>query len=406
MLALALACRLADEPRLRWLVLASSAAGLAFACKYSGLLVLPVIAAVSLWRPLAGGRIDLRVRTLRWLGAAKAIALLGASGFIDGTWIASHLTEDGRIDASLSPQTLTAWSTAVRGLALAALAIVVAPWLWSALRKRPRLVAVLWSWTVTGLVFTASFVVASPYSLRKAAFLKGLFVEASYAEPVSAAWASTWFRGIGAAVAWPVLAAAMLTMGGLVWLAISRRARVSASEWILMAWVVLYALVLSAPVHEFYVQYALPLAPPAAMLAGRGAVAAAEWLSAAFGRRRLAAAALAALVLRLRVAAGANLLATAPPPADPRGDERRRVPGALAECRARHPPASRTTSRTCRRSYATPLPRGAARASGSPVSTRTSSSRSTSQPRRRGPRPRMRRTTTAWRTDAAATSGC
>ena len=129
---------------------------------------------------------------------------------------------------------------------------------------------------------------------------------------MSAAWVSTWFRGIGVAVAWPVLAAAMATMAGLVWLALSRRARVSPTEWILMAWVVLYALVLSAPVHEFYVQYALPLAPPAAMLAGRGAVAAAEWLGDGVRRGAgLSAAALAVLVLGVVVfTAGANLLAT------------------------------------------------------------------------------------------------
>jgi hypothetical protein len=78
---------------------------------------------------------------------------------------------------------------------------------------------------------------------------------------------------------------------------------------ILVAWIVLYGLVLSAPVHEFYVQYALPLAPPAAMLAGRGAVASAEWLAGVFGRRILAMAFLCAAVLATGVPLGAHLLA-------------------------------------------------------------------------------------------------
>ena len=167
----------------------------------------------------------------------------------------------------------------------------------------------MWSWTVAATVFAVTFVAASPYSLRRAAFAKGLFVEASYAaEPFTAAWFLTWSEGIGAAVGWPVLAAALLTMVGLGSIAVWRRARVSAAEWIVMAWVVLYALVLSAPVHEFYVHYALPLAPPAAMLAGRGAVAAAGWLGGAFGRRRLAAGVLAVCVLIAVIPSGATLL--------------------------------------------------------------------------------------------------
>jgi hypothetical protein len=77
-----------------------------------------------------------------------------------------------------------------------------------------------------------------------------------------------------------------------------------------VAWIVLYSLVLSAPVHEFYVHYVLPLVPPAAMLAGRGVVAAAEWLAGAFERRRLVMAFLCAAILAIDVPLGARLLAT------------------------------------------------------------------------------------------------
>ena len=145
-----------------------------------------------------------------------------------------------------------------------------------------RWLTVLWSWLVASGVFAASFVAVSPYSLRRAAFVKGLFVEASdaaAATPLSAAWLSTWLRGMGAAVEWPVLVAALATIAGVAWMAGRHRTHVNPADPILIAWIVLYGLVLAAPVHEFYVQYALPLAPPAAMLAGRGAVAAAEWLA-------------------------------------------------------------------------------------------------------------------------------
>jgi predicted membrane-bound dolichyl-phosphate-mannose-protein mannosyltransferase len=312
LLALAFTSRLAEAPRTRWLALASAAAGLAFACKYSGLFVLPIIGAVTFWRPIAYDRPAVRVAALRGLAAAFAIVGLAGAVFLNMEWIASHLTEDGRVDARLSQLLLRQVSTAARGVALALGAAAATPWLWSALRRRTRVLAILWSWLVASGIFAASFIVVSPYSLQRAAFIKGLFVEASdaaAATPLTAQWFATWLGGVAAAVEWPVLLAALATMAGLLLMASRHRARVNPADPILVAWIVLYALVLSAPVHEFYVQYALPLAPPAAMLAGRGAVASAEWLAAVFGRRILAMAFLCAAVLATDVPLGAHLLA-------------------------------------------------------------------------------------------------
>jgi 4-amino-4-deoxy-L-arabinose transferase-like glycosyltransferase len=309
MLALALTWRMAVEPRTRWLALASAAAGLAFACKYSGLFALPIIGAVAVWRPIASDRPATHAAALRALAVIIAVALLAGSLFLNLEWIASHLTEDGRIDARVSQQLLAQLSTAVRACALVLGAVAVTPWLWSALRRRPYALAVLWSWCIASSVFVATFIVASPYSLRKAAFVKGLFVEASdAAAPVSVEWLSTWWQGVATAVGWPVLVAALATMAGVIWIARRRRAPVNPADPILIGWIALYSFVLSAPVHEFYVHYALPLAPPAAMLAGRGAVAAAEWLAAVFERRALAITALCAAVVAVDLPLGAQLL--------------------------------------------------------------------------------------------------
>jgi 4-amino-4-deoxy-L-arabinose transferase-like glycosyltransferase len=310
MLALALTCRMADEPRLRWLALASAAAGLAFACKYSGLFALPIIGAVAAWRPIASDRPAAHAAALRVLAVIFAIALLAGSLFLNLEWIASHLTEDGRVDAKVSQQLLAQLSMAVRVCALVLAAVVATPSLWSALRRRPPVLAVLWSWCIASSVFLAAFVVASPYSLRKAAFVKGLFVEASdAAAPLSVEWFSAWWQGVATAVGWPVLVAALATIAGLIWIA-RHRVQVNPADPILIAWIALYSFVLSAPVHEFYVHYALPLAPPAAMLAGRGAVAAAAWLAAVLERRALAIAALCAAVVAIDVPLGAQLLTT------------------------------------------------------------------------------------------------
>ncbi len=309
MAALALTCRLAEEPRVRWLVLASGAAGLAFASKYSGMFLLPVIGGVCLWRPIAAGRVDARVAALRWLTVLKAVTLLAGSLMLDAAWIASHLTEDGRIDGVVTPQALTLLAMAARAGGLVALVAAVTPWLWSAMRARPRLVGVLWAWLVACAMFAAAFVVASPYSLRKAAFVKGLLGEAAFAPPpLTSEWLSTWLFGIGAAVGWPVLAVALLTIAGLAWNAARRGVRPSAAESILTAWVILYALVLSAPLHEFYVHYALPLAPPLAMLAGRGVTAAAGWLQKRYAWGGIVPAVSAAAAVAIVLLTGGDLL--------------------------------------------------------------------------------------------------
>ncbi len=308
MLALALTCRMADEPRLRWLTLASAAAGLAFACKYSGLFALPIIGAVAVWRPIASERPAAQVAALRALAALFAISLIAGSLFLNLEWIASHLTEDGRIDARVSQQLLAQLSMAARGCGLALGAVASTRWLWSALRRRAQVLAVLWSWCIASSVFVATFIIASPYSLRKAAFVKGLFVEASdAAAPLSAEWLSTWWQGVATAVEWPVLVAALATIAGLVWMIRRRHAQVNPADAILIGWIALYSLVLSAPVHEFYVHYALPLAPPAAMLAGRGGVAAAEWLAAVFQRRAPAMIVLCAVVAAMDIPFAAQL---------------------------------------------------------------------------------------------------
>jgi hypothetical protein len=273
------------------------------------LFALPIIGAVAVWRPISSDRSAAHVAALRALAAIFAIALIAASLLLNLEWIASHLTEDGRIDAQVSAQLLTQLSMVVRGCALAFGIVAMTPWLWSALRRRPQVLAALWSWWIASGVFIATFVIASPYSLRKAAFVKGLFVEASDAAvPLSAEWLSTWWRGVATAVEWPVLVAALATMAGLVWMIHRRRAQVNPADPILIAWIALYSLVLSAPVHEFYVHYALPLAPPAAMLAGRGGVAAAEWLAAVFQRRALAMTALCTVVAAIDLPFGAQLI--------------------------------------------------------------------------------------------------
>jgi hypothetical protein len=129
MLALFFVARLADEPRLRWLTLAATTAGLAFAAKYSGLFVLPLAGLAVLRRPPAVQHEGSRIAVLRVCLGIAAIALLMASTIFNVEWIASHLTSDGHIDVPVSDRLLTMLTAAARGGAFVAGVIAVTPWL-------------------------------------------------------------------------------------------------------------------------------------------------------------------------------------------------------------------------------------------------------------------------------------
>jgi multisubunit Na+/H+ antiporter MnhF subunit len=151
---------------------------------------------------------------------------------------------------------------------------------------------VVWFTAAMSAIFVATFVIASPYSLWRAAFVKGLLGEVPYAVPLSVTSIGSVVRGIAVAIEWPAFCAGAATIGWLLWTARRSPRRVTATDFVLIAWSAIYTLVLIAPVHEIYLDYALPLVPPAAMLAGRGAVAFARWLGTAGVRPSLATAGL------------------------------------------------------------------------------------------------------------------
>jgi len=309
MLALFFVARLADEPRPRWLVLASATAGLAFAAKYSGMFVLPLAGLVVLRRPPAVEHVGSRIAILRVCAGIAAVALLMASTIFNVEWIASHLTSDGHIDAPVTGSLLALLTVAARVGGVVAGLIAISPWLWNGLRRWKYGLGVVWSAFIMVSVFVATFVAVSPYSIRKAAFVKGMIGEAAFAVPYSDAEVIGVVRGIGSAVEWPALWAALLTIAWLLWAAWRKPSEVTATDGVLIGWIALYTIVLIAPVHEFYVDYALPLAPPIAMLAGRGVAGSARWLgNRAPGRPWLAAGALWLVVVAAEAPLAAGLV--------------------------------------------------------------------------------------------------
>ena len=270
LVSLGLTVRLAGRPETRWLVLASAMAGLAFACKYSGLFVLPIIAVAVIRRPVTVHRPAMNINVLRASLLVAGALLIALSFCFTTAWIVAHLTEDGRIDRPLSAHLLNLLTAATRSGGVLVIAVSAAPWLWNWLRQRPYLLAVVWSWFLMLATFVATFVAASPYSLRKAAFIKGLLSEAGFAAPVSLASQLRVLDGIAQVAGWPAMVVALVTIAVLMWRALSEF-RMAAVDAVLVAWVAIYTVVLLLPAHEIYLDYALPLVPAVAMLAARGA---------------------------------------------------------------------------------------------------------------------------------------
>ena len=280
------ACAL-ERPTTACLLWASAAAGLAFAAKYSGMFVLPLIAVAAVGRRTVGGgsAASRRLMVARTVLALMALTLLAAFA-IDANWIVRHVTADGHVDVPLV-MSLDTLVVVIRAAGVALTAAVATPWLWRGLHRRQALATTLWGFGVVLAIFVAAFAVASPYSLWKLAFLKGLYFEAvETGARMNVQWVEGWITGAIGAIGWSIVVpAACATM----WLLARRnRDRLLSIDIVLIGWMAIYSLVLLAPCHELFFHYTLPMIAPAALLASRGIIAAWGALAEALSRQRRA----------------------------------------------------------------------------------------------------------------------
>lgn len=282
LLALWATARAFDHPTTGRIAGAAALAGLAFATKYSGIFVLPFIVAAVVGRSAvkSGPRAGMRILFMRGVTAVSGLAIAGAGFAIDVNWVLLHITSDGRVDVPL-PLSLEGLIWIVRGTGLALLLMAAVPWLWTMLKRRPVAETVAWGWMISASTFAACFVLFSPYSFVKLAFIKGLYYEAVETGAVlNLRWTETWTRGVLAAVGAPVIVALLATLP----CRLADRRRPTSGDVVLFVWIALYMLVLLAPVHELLVHYALPLLAPAGVLAGRGIASGADLLAFRYPR--------------------------------------------------------------------------------------------------------------------------
>ena len=290
MLGLYFCCRLGGDNSREFLVLASASAGLAFACKYSGLFLLPVI-----WLVAAGGnpgrnvvdlfrRDVLQVRKMaRGLTLAAGIGSFSLGLVMSAELAARLFASDGVVDSRNLP-VITEFRILLGATGCALIVLGILPWPWRIVARSDLVARTLSQVGISVAAFITAFVFGSPFSLWKFAFLKGMISESRHVT------FGHIFRGEGGVQGWlsllvsedflGVTFAAMAAVGFLYLfhdlakkearhLSIAQRwtRQVIRPEVILWLWVFLYLSFLVMRVHMLETRYLLPVLPVLIILA-------------------------------------------------------------------------------------------------------------------------------------------
>ena len=182
-------CKFAESANRGDQIFSSASAGLAFACKYSGVFLIPVISLVALGNTIRGisGERNLRSRGLN-LGLIRV--LLGFLGLI--LWGLSLLMTPEFVQEyfrlKLSGQTFGVDKGSLLSTVriasgclgvLAVLVSLVSP-LWTYLRRHPKVEGFLMQLFVIGVSFFLAFLLASPFSFYRLSMFKAMLYESAH----------------------------------------------------------------------------------------------------------------------------------------------------------------------------------------------------------------------------------
>ncbi len=292
MLGLYFCCRLGGDKSRESLVLASASAGLAFACKYSGLFLLPVI-----WLVAVGGNAGrdevgpfrsaaLLVRKwARGLTLAAGIGSVSLGLVMRVELVARLLTSDGAVESSNLP-VIREFRILLGATGCVLIVLGILRWPWRLLARSDFLARTLSQVGISVAAFITAFVIGSPFSLWKLNFLYGMISQSRHVA------FGHYFRGEGGVQGWLSLLVSQDLLGvtfaamaavGLLYLfhdlatkeaqhlSIGQRLAgpVIRPEVILWLWVLLYLGFLVMRVRMMEPRYLLPVFPVLIILAGQ-----------------------------------------------------------------------------------------------------------------------------------------
>ncbi|MBT6048350.1 MAG: phospholipid carrier-dependent glycosyltransferase [Candidatus Scalindua sp.] len=187
-------CRLLEEDRMKWVIAASSAAGLAFACKYTGLFLLPIIWMICIVKTIIVSDKNLIkinmiqfarfARFARYVTAAIGIACVILGIIVTPELAARFIAADGSIDSSsygysgVKFLTLMRITTVISGCCLTLLSIT--KFVWSAIGRSLKLSYSIKKVVFSLIAFGVIFFLASPYSFVRLNFIKNFYFQSKH----------------------------------------------------------------------------------------------------------------------------------------------------------------------------------------------------------------------------------
>lgn len=183
MLGVYLCCRFTEDQRLSWWIGASGAAGIAFACKYSGLFLLPVIGLCGLLQTIYADEAQIRVNRNQVVRLARLLVVLAGAGLLTLGLAVIPYAAAQYVGAEYYGVPMTRLFSTLRAVSLLVGAglglLAVAPAAWAFLRQRPKLVYLLKLGMLSAAAFAAAFLLTSPFHVFtvRSGFLRGMLYE-------------------------------------------------------------------------------------------------------------------------------------------------------------------------------------------------------------------------------------
>jgi len=268
-------CRLVEENNRNWIIWASISAGLAFACKYSGIFLLPIIWMILAAHILRSDSSQIKINTVqlatvfRYVAASVGIICVIAGIIITPEFVGRYFAADGRIDDVLQIRFLHSVRITTIFIGCSVLIVVILKRIWQAIARIPKLADCLSKITLSVATFCVVFLVTSPFSFYKLTFLKGIYFEARHTA------FGHWFKANGSALLWfhVLLSPQLLDTLILILASISLILTIykaSRKGWrnltlnpvfTMWAWVIFYLSILILRVNILWPHYLLPVIP-------------------------------------------------------------------------------------------------------------------------------------------------
>lgn len=247
-------CRLVEEEHSMWLIWASASAGLAQACKYSGIFLLPVVWMVGVTQTISrsySGQI--KSRPVRFTMVARYVtALIGIISVIIGVtftpdFVARYLVVNGSLKVPPYIPILNSMRIIAIFVGCGLMLLAILRSIWATIERTPKLANSLNKVFLSLAAFSVAFFLSSPFSFVRLQFLQGMISKSRHVAFGKGFEASSngllWFHVLLGPQLLDKLILSLVVISLILSIYhISRggRGRLLSPEGVMWAWVILY----------------------------------------------------------------------------------------------------------------------------------------------------------------------